>query len=523
MQAGINQVVDAVRPTLGPRPGVVAFAKFDNKKPPEFLDDGGVIARRIVGLPDRDENVGAMYVRQLLWSVHKRIGDGSATAAVLFHSIYNQGLRYIAAGGDPTLLQRHLESGRKVILDELTDMAVHLEGKEALAQIAESICYDPPLAKMLGEVLDIIGEYGQLEVRSGRSREMEREYVEGMYWKASTFSRRMFDGKVEIRAQMEDAAILITDLSIGSARELVPVVSMAMEAKLPTLMIMAREVADDVVGFLVTNSKPDKFEAVAVKTPGSSKGDIAGTLEDVAVLTGGSPVVKDAGGSLSRAKLEHLGHARRAWADPSHFGIVGGKGDPRALREHIARLRAAYGRTEDPKERKTLRQRIGKLMGGSATLWVGGTAKSEIEARKQVAERTAEALRGVVREGVVPGGGVSLLACRPALQEVLDQSTDLIEQAAYRILINAVEEPIRTIVSNVGCDASEILAEVKHAGPGYGFDARSEQVVDMAQAGIFDAAEVQKVAVGDATRSAALALTVDALVHRKKRESSVYA
>jgi chaperonin GroEL len=216
-----------------------------------------------------------------------------------------------------------------------------------------------------------------------------------------------------------------------------------------------------------------------------------------------------------------LGHARRAWANRSYFGIVGGKGDPRALRKHIVNLRVAFSQAEDPAVRKKLRERIGKLMGGSATLWVGAASELEITARKELAQRTADALRGAIMEGVLAGGGVSLLACRPVLQRALDQSTDADERAAYRILTKAMTEPIRTIIANAGYDASEIMAETKRAEPGHGFDVRSGQIVDMAQAGIFDAASVQAEAVRSAVAGAALALTVDVLVHRRKPEGSL--
>ena len=191
------------------------------------------------------------------------------------------------------------------------------------------------------------------------------------------------------------------------------------------------------------------------------------------------------------------------------------------MREHIAKLRTAYNAIDDQEARKKVRERIGKLMGGSATLWVGALSETDIKARKEVAERTAEAMRGVVKDGVIPGGGVSLLACKPALKRFLDNSTDADEQAAYRILIRAMEEPMRTIVSNAGYDASEIMAEVKHAGQGYGFDVRSEQIVDMGQAGILDAVAVQKAAVRGGIETAALALTIDVLIHRKKPAESV--
>ena len=517
-QRGIDQIVSAVRPTLGPLPRIVALEKTAaSNKMPEILDSGGVIARRIIELPGRDEDMGAMFVRHLLWHMHEKVGDGTATAAVMFKSIFDHGVRYITAGGNAMRLRHHLEDGMRVILDELAGMAIPLEGKEQLAQVSESICYDPPLARMLGEIFDIIGEYGRLEIRSGRSREMEREYVEGMYWNGGIVSRQMITDHAKLRTDMENAAILISDLEIKDPRQLVPVIEMAIKAEIRSLLIIASKLSESAIAMLLAISKdPAKFQVIAVKAPEPTASGRAGALQDLAVLTGGRPLAKVAGYTLSGVQLGDLGRARRVWADRTYFGIIGGKGDPRALREHIATLRAAFARTDDPADRRKLRERIGKLMGGSATLWVGGATELEIDARKERAQRTADALRGAMTEGVLPGGGVSLLACRPALQRMRDQSTDPDRHAAYRILIKALEAPIRTILTNAGHDASEVMAEIKGAGAGHGFDVRSGQVADVAQAGIFDAANVQAEAVRGAVGGAALALTVDVLVHHKE-------
>ncbi|MCP4621754.1 MAG: hypothetical protein GY844_35565, partial [Bradyrhizobium sp.] len=363
--------------------------------------------------------------------------------------------------------------------------------------------------KMLGEIFDIVGEYGRLEIRSGRGREIEREYVEGMYWHSGVVSRRMVSAENKFRAEMENAAILISNLELKDPRQLLFVANKVRRAEIYTLLVIANEVSDDVAAVLMGISRePEKFRAIAVNAPGAVMGDQIAAMEDLAILTGGQPLVRAAGQTLDNVKLEHLGRARRVWADRTYFGIIGGKGDPRALRQHIADLRTAFKQIDDQETRKKLRERIGKLMGGSATLWVGGATELEIDERKARAERTSDALRGAIMEGVLPGGGVSLLACRPALQKMLDQSTDADERAAYRILIKAMETPIRAILSNAGYDASEMMAEIRHAGAGKGFDVRSGQIVDVAEAGIFDAANVQRAAVRSAVAGAALALTV---------------
>jgi chaperonin GroEL len=375
---------------------------------------------------------------------------------------------------------------------------------------------------MLGEIFDIIGEYGQLDIRSGRSRELEREYIEGMYWDSGVLSRAMITDHSKLRTEMQNAAILISDLAIEDPRQLVSVLEMASQAGIRALLIVVSKLSDSAMALLLSASREhEEFQVVAVKTPGLTTTDQVGAMEDLGVLTGGRPLVRAAGDTLGGFKLEDLGRVRRAWADRNYLGIIGGKGDPRALRAHIASLRVAFRGATDSDFQSRLQKRIGKLMGGSATLWVGGATELEIGARKELAERTSDALRGAVRQGVAPGGGVSLLACRPALQRRLDQSTNPDERAAYRILIKAMEAPIRAILTNAGYDASEMMAEIKLAGQGHGLDVRSGQVVDMAQAGIWDAAAVVRTAAYGAVASAALALTTDVLVHHKKPKQAV--
>ena len=515
MQAGINQMVDAIKPTLGPRPRIVALeSTVARHRSPEMLDDGGTIARRIIELPGRNEDVGAMYIRHVLWKLHERVGDGTATAAVIFKEVYNQGLRYLTSGGNAMRLRRFLEDGMKIISNELSGMTSHLEGKEALARLAESICYDPPMAKLIGEIFDIIGEYGRLEVRSNRSYEMEREYIEGIYWDSGIVSRAMFTDPTSLRADLNDALILITDLTVEDPRDLIPPLTLVAKAKAKEVFLIVKSLSDLSIGFLTAPKFAEQLKVVAVKTPGSVRVVQQDALHDLAVLTGGRPIRQDTGDTLSRVKIEDFGRARLAWADRTHFGIIGGQGDPRELREHIAILRAAHARAEDSDDRERLERRLGKLISGSAILKVGAFTEAELKARKELAERTAGAMRAAMREGVLPGGGSALLACRPVLQQRLDESEDVDARMAYRILLHAVEAPFRTLVENAGYESSVILGEVDRAGPGCGFDIVSGEVVDMTEAGIFDPAVVQKAAVQSAIGGAALALTTDVIVHR---------
>ena len=520
LQQGINQMVNAIRPTLGPQPRLTVINRITNDKGPEILDDGGTIARRIIQLKNRNADVGAMFVRQLLWHLHEQVGDGTATAAVMFQTLFNEGIKYITSGGNAAILHNYLQQSLRVIDQELAAMTMPIEGKERLAQIAQSICYDPPLAKMMGEVFDIIGEHGRLELRTGQGRELEREYVEGIYWEKGVLSRAMLTDPVKQRTDLENAAILISDLEIEEPDHLMPTMLLAVKAEQRAMVVIASKLSDKVLGFLHANNKPDKFQVIAVGVPGVTGTDQAAELQDLAVLTGGRPFLRAAGDTLRNVLFEDLGQARRAWADRDNFGIIGGKGDPRQLRQHIATLRAAFKNAKTADDRESIQKRIGKLMGGSATVWIGAMTETELEGRKELAKRTASAIRGAVHEGVVSGGGVALLNCRPAIQKLLNQAVNPDERAAYRILLKGLEAPFRTIVANAGHDDREMMAEVKLAGPGYGFDVQSRQVVDMLKAGILDVAAVQRAAARSAISGAALALTIDVVVQHKKPPES---
>jgi len=513
LRGGINKLVAAIRPTLGPLPRLVVNEKESKVGRPEFLDDGAVIARRVIQLPSREEDMGAMYLRQVLWSLHEKAGDGTATAAVMFQTIFNEGLRYIVAGGNAMRLREQLEAAGDQVIAELEKQVTHLKGKEQLASLARTICYDQPLAKMLGEIFDIIGEYGRLEIRPGRSRDLEREYVEGMYWNSGILSRLLLPDPIQGRVQLENTAVLCCDLEIKEAQELTAALDAAVRAGHKSLLLVAAAISERAMALLLTNR--DKIQVVAVKAPALDSITRSEALNDIALLTGGKAFFKAAGDTLDNLQPADLGQTRRAWADADYFGIVGGQGDPRQLRQHIAQLRTALATLDDQDIRKRLQERIGKLMGGSAILWVGANTVLDIEARKTLAERTAEAMRGAIRDGVLPGAGVAFLECRKILQNKKHAAQDSDERMAYNIVLKALETPTRVLIENAGFKPDEELARITLNGPGSGFDAVKGKVVNMSLAGIYDSASVVKAATFNAVHGAALALTVDVLIHRK--------
>ncbi len=526
MQDGMNKLVALVRPTLGPLPHIVASEQtFSRSQTPEQLDSGGTIARRGIQIPDRDEDDGFMYLRHVLWKLQDTEGDGTATAAVMFQSIFNQGLRYIAAGGDAMQLRAHLESGMQLILAELDRQVTQLHGKQRLSGLARTICYDDELAKMLGEVFDIIGAFGRLEVRKGSGSELVREYVEGMYWDNGMRAREMSNAKFDMRADLENASILISDLEINEPEQLVPLLQLAVKNNIKQLLLVSLTLNEKAMGILLSKPNQERVFVVAVKVPGDSGLKQQDAMEDLAILTGGQPVFKATGATLEKVTLEHLGRARRIWADKEYFGIIGGRGEPRALRQHIASLRQTFRNASDPADRKRLLERLGKLTGGSATLHITAISPTAINERVELAKRTADAMRGAMREGVVPGGCVALLNCRAALRKPMAKTSGSGElspdrRAAYNILLQALEAPFRALLENAGVWPGRQLAEIERRGENYGYDVLAREVVNLIEAGLYDAAPVIKGAVRSAIGGAALALTTQAIVHNKNPQEA---
>lgn len=509
LQRGAATLIAAVRPTLGPRPRYTAVERATSGGP-ELLDHGATIGRRVLALPDRNADMGAMLARHLMWRMEERVGDGSATAAVLFQAILDAGQTYLASGGNAMALRHHLQAAEQVALAELNALAVKVEGPATLARLALAVCYDAELAKVLGEIFDIIGEYGGLDIRAGRGRDLEREYVEGMHWDGALLSRDLATDMAKLRAEQEDAHVLVSNLEINDSRELAEFLGRCAEAGVTTLFIVARHIGSEALGALTLNNAAGRMKLAAAR-PALSADTARADLEDLATLTGARGCYADAGGALRAVRVEELGKARRIWADKDYLGVAGGGGDPRAVRRRLAELRSLYERAGGD-ERAALRRRIGKLLGGSATLWIGAATESALAARKALAERAAESLRAALIDGALPGGGAAYLACRPALRACADAAASPDERAAYRILAAALEAPARAIIANAGGDPARALALIDAAPRGYGYDVETGRVGDMAAAGALDVAAVTRLALSSAVSAAVMALTTAALV-----------
>lgn len=519
LQRGIDYMVNAISPTLGPLSGGVAIDRLNSSNHvPEYLDDGGIIARRIIELPDRDEDMGAMLLRGMLLRQSERVGDGVATAAVLFKAIFDAGLRYIAAGGNAMQLRRHLETALPCVLQELDSMVIKLEGEQNLSNAAMSVCHDEAMSALLGEAFDLIGEFGRLDIREDYGRVLEREYVEGSYYHTGLLSRAHLSEDSAAKLIYENPAIFLCDFEIEDHRELFPILQTANAAKVGSLVIFCRSLSEKAISLLVAQNKMDKFKIMSVQLPGMNPDDRMIALEDLSRLTGATSYIKVAGATLENVTAGDFGTARRLWANARSFGLVGGGGNPAKLRQHIQTLKSHYRDMRDKDDRKKVQERIGNLLGGAVTIRIGGFTEPEIKNRKSIAERTALALRSAIQEGVVPGGGVALLNCRRILQNQIAYRYDPDERAAYRILAEALSAPARTLFQNAGYDPGEVMGRLYHESSDMGFDVRTNQVVNMHEAGILDSAQVLKATLRNAISTAAMALTIDSLVHLAKPE-----
>lgn len=516
---GAQHMVAVLRPTLGPFPrGVLVMPERGIGREPEWLDSGGLIARRIVQLADAYADPGAMFVRHMVWRLYEDVGDGTATAAVVFLELLEQGMRYVAAGGDPTPLCRHLISMTESICAALAAQATPIEGRQQISHLAKSICSDSSIATALGEVFNIIGAEGCLDVRSGLRPGVEREYTEGMVYESTLMSPRFQPDGISRLIELEQAALVISDLDVCSPRDILPAMEAALATKAQALVLIADHLSDEAHLVLDVNRRRGTLPSFAVRVPGLRRDEQVAALEDIAALTGGIPLRREAGASLTTITPDQLGRVRRAWANTTRFGLARGSGDPRALWLYLNALRCACKCADNPSTRRDLQRRIGRLIGGTAVVRVGAATTVETSARIALAQRTADVMRSALRSGVVPGGGAAFLGCRSVVPAL---DVDCAECAAGTMWRRALEAPARVIAANAGYDADAVISALNTLPAGYGLEVRSGRLTDMRCAGVLDPVDVLIAAVRTAGSGAALALTIDAQVYRRSPSVSV--
>lgn len=507
-------MANLIRVTLGPKARTVAIAPIVNtgNSPPEVLNDGATIARRVIELPNPMENMGAMLARSLAWKVREDVGDGSTTAVVVAQSLLSEVNRYVAAGGNVMLMKAGIEKGLQATLAELERQVKRIDDPDEMASYIAGVTADPELGEMFGEIFDIIGQDGVIIVQDSQSTRTDREYVEGVQWDQGYLSPYMVTDTDRMECVLEDALVLLTNRNVTTAKELLPILDQVREAGFKNLFIVANEVSGDALALLVVNKQQGVMNTLATKAPGYGERRM-GILGDLATLTGGKVINEDAGDTIEAARLEDLGRAGRVWADSGNFNVIGGFGDPAAIRERIANLKKEIPTIKDEYERTKARERLGKLSGGVAVVSVGAHTSSAQKEKRNRVDAAVAAYRNSAEGGVVPGGGAALLVCARAVLAVPAEGDEAI---GLKALATALEAPARWIAANGGFKPSPILAQLREKPAGWGFDVLAGEPRDMSAAGIADAYLVVRKALEAGVSGAVMAATTDALVlHRK--------
>jgi len=516
---GMDAMSGLLRPTLGPAARTVAIGRLVGSGPPEILDDAATIARRTIQLADPFEDMGAMIVRHLVWRVFEHAGDGTATAAVIAQALMREAERYIAAGGDVQAVRRGIETGLAAAVVELERQARPIELPGEIAAVVAGSLRSERLANMVGEIVDAVGPDGAILVEDGQGTETGCEYLDGVRWNEGYVSHFLLDQRDATSVRLVNPRVLVSDMSFDRAEHLLPALEACVQAGERSLLIVAPEVRDSAIGLLVVNRERGMLDgAVAVRAPsfGEQRTRI---LEDLAAITGGRCLRREAGDRLTDVTIGDLGKARLAWATRFAFGILGGQGNRSAIRQRIADARAELSAVGDDEYiRGKIRERIGKLAGAAATIRVGAPTQSEQEDLKLRMEAAVAAARSAMQEGVVPGGGCALVASIPAL-EALDVAGD--EAVGIRLLTGALAEPMRAIVSNAGFEPGPIVYEARRRGPPWLFDVVRREWVDAWCGGVLDALPVVRTALQTSVSAVLTALTADVLVRRTRPPQAI--
>ena len=506
MEAGINKLSNTVKVTLGPKGrNVVLDKKFGS---PLITNDGVTIAREIE-LEDPYENMGAQLVKEVATKTNDVAGDGTTTATLLAQAIIREGLKNVAAGANPMIIQKGIKKAVDKAVEGIKEFSKPVETKESIAQVASISAADEEVGKLISDAMEKVGKDGVITVEESRSMGTTLEVVEGMQFDRGYVSPYMVTNTEKMEAELEDPYILITDKKITNIQEVLPVLEQIVQQGKP-LLIIADDVEGEAMATLVVNKLRGTFNCVAVKAPafGDRRKDL---LQDIAILTGGTVISEDLGYELKETSIEMLGKARRVTVGKELTVIVNGAGEQSAIEERVALIRNQIEISDSEYDRDKLQERLAKLAGGVAVIQVGAATETELKERKLRIEDALAATRAAVEEGIVPGGGTVLLNVIPKVKALLE-GTNGDERTGVNIIVKALEEPVRQIAINAGLEGSVIVENVKNAEVGIGFDALSEKYVNMLENGIVDPTKVTRSALQNASSVASMVLTTEAAV-----------
>ena len=511
LERGINQLADTVKVTMGPKGrNVVLDKKYGT---PLITNDGVTIAREI-DLDDIFENQGAQLVKEVATKTNDVAGDGTTTATLLAQAFVREGMKNVAAGANPVVVKKGIQKAVDAAIEAIRSNSQAVSGTEDIARVAAVSSGDEEIGKLIAEAMEKVTADGVITVEESKTAETYSEVVEGMQFDRGYITPYMATDTEKMEAVLDDAYLLITDKKISNIQELLPLLEQVVQSG-RKLLIIAEDVEGEALSTLILNKLRGTFNCVAVKAPGF--GDRRKEmLKDIAVLTGGEVITSELGLELKDATLDQLGHATTVRVTKENTIIVGGLGDAEEIKGRVAVIRSEIENTTSDFDKEKLQERLAKLAGGVAIIKVGAATETEMKEKKLRIEDALNATRAAVEEGIVAGGGTAYVNAVPAVAKLMTK-VEGDEKTGVRIVMKALEEPMKQIATNAGLDGSVVIEKVKNAKRvGYGFDAYGEVYCDMIKAGIVDPTKVNRSALQNAASVAALVLTTEAIVAEKK-------
>ena len=507
LKAGVDALADAVKVTLGPSGRNVVISK--QYSVPHVTKDGVTVAKEIE-LKDPVENVGAQMVKEVASKTADIAGDGTTTATVLAQAMVAAGMKFVAAGSNPTDIKRGIDKAVSAVVSNLKEISQEVgTDTNKVEQIATiSANNDSSIGAIIAEAMKVVGNDGVITVEQAKGTLTELKTVEGMQFDRGYLSPYFITNQEKMLVEMENPYILLVDKKIGSMKELLPV----LEPVVGTgrgLVVIAEDLDGDALATLVVNRVRGALKVVAVKAPGFGE-KRKEMLRDLAIVTGGQVVSDEFGVTLDKMTLEMLGTAEKVEIGKETTTVINGHGDKEDIRERINHIKGQIDTTSSDYEKEKLQERLAKLAGGIAVLYIGAPTETELKEKKDRVDDALAATKAAVEEGIVPGGGVALIRCIEAIKDLKGSNED--EFIGIGIVKRAMEEPLRQIMKNAGLDDAEILAQVKSSKPNYGYNARSNEYVDMIEAGIIDPTKVTRIAIENAASIAAMILTTECVI-----------
>ncbi|MDK2784914.1 MAG: chaperonin GroEL [Bacillota bacterium] len=504
LERGVNAVANAVKVTLGPKGrNVVLSKKFGS---PVITKDGVTVAKEIE-LKDPYENMGAQLCREVASKTNDVAGDGTTTATVLAQAIMLEGMKNVAAGANPIFLKRGIDRAVEAITQEIKRKAIPVESKESIAHVASIAANDKEIGNLIADAMDKVGKDGVITVEESKGLATTVEVVEGMEFDRGYVSPYFVTNAETMEAELEEPYILLFEKKISAINDLLPVLEKVVRTGKP-LLIIAEDIEGEALATLVVNRLRGTLQCVAVKAPGFGDRRKA-MMEDIAILTGGKFISEDLGIKLENVDLDSLGRAKKVKVAKEKTTIVEGYGRQEDIKARVAQIKKQIEETDSDYDREKLQERLAKLAGGVAVIKVGAATETELKEKKMRVEDALNATRAAVEEGIVPGGGTALINAVKVLDDLKVEGD---EAVGVRIVKRAVEEPLRQIAENAGLEGSVIVNRVKESPEGVGFNAVTEEFVDMVKAGIVDPVKVTRTALENAASIASLLLTTECLV-----------